>query len=415
MFKKSIIFFVAFSVLASGLNYIVYPLFSRILEPSEYVSITTSLSLFTQISAFLSSILAITIGLSKSEKGGDTNNKIELLQSFLFKLFSTLAVIFLIASPILMASAHIPVWFAFPIAIMMLFSIPLMVISGYLNGKNQMIKLGIVTAISASSQFIIGLSTAAISKSGLATMLSMSIAQIITLIIIYRVFSKDKLPGIVKPIMRPLRASKGMGNLLVYTAFASIAIMAVSLIQIVDLFLLQQVAGTDTKFYTDIYVVSRIVFFAGMIFIWPFLGEINLDHHHVNRKPFLKVISYFTIITLSAIGLFYFFGDTLAHLLFGADYSLSLIQHISILSVLYKFLMLIITAVVLYFVVLRSYIAIWLALALTAMIFVYAELLNKAEVTMATTLVGLNVIAALFAIISVALLFRMPTRQTNRR
>lgn len=414
MLKKSILLFVVFSVMASALNYIVYPLFSRILAPSEYVDITTSLSLFTQISAFLSSILAITIGLSKSEQGGDTNKKIELLQSFLFKLFATLAVLFLLASPILMTMAHIPVWFAFPIAIMMLLSVPLMVISGYLNGKNQMIKLGIVTVISASSQFIIGLTTAVISKSGLATMLSMSIAQIVTLAIIYRVFSRDHLPGIVKPIKSPLRATKGMGNLLTYTAFTSLAIMAISLVQIVDLFILQDLTNADTKFYTDIYVVSRIVFFAGMIFIWPFLGEINIDHHRVNRRPFIKVTGFFTIIALSAIGLLYFFGDQLAHILFGANYSLPLIQNIGILSVTYKFLMLITTAVVLYFVVLRSYIAVWLALALSAMIFIYAELLDKTT-TIATTLVDLNIIAALFAIISIALLLRMPTKQPRSR
>jgi O-antigen/teichoic acid export membrane protein len=415
MLKKSVLLFVVFSVLASALNYIVYPLFSRILEPSEYVNITTSLSLFTQISAFLSSILAITIGLSKSEQGGNTNKKIELLQSFLFKLFATLAVLFLIASPVLMTMAHIPVWFAFPIAIMMLLSVPLMVISGYLNGKNQMIKLGIVTVISASSQFIIGLTAATVSKSGLITMLSMAIAQIVTLAVIYNVFSKDHLPGIVKPIKSPLKATKGMGNLLIYTALTSIAIMSISLVQIVDLFVLQGLTVADTKFYTDIYVVSRVVFFAGMIFIWPFLGEINLDHHHVNRKPFVKVTGYFAIITLAAIGLLYFFGDSLVRLLFGATYSLSLIQDIGILSVLYKFLMLIITAVVLYFVVLRSYIAVWLSFALSAMIFAYAELINKAESTMAAALVGLNVIAILFAIVSIVLLLRMPANKPDRR
>jgi hypothetical protein len=49
------------------------------------------------------------------------------------------------------------------------------------------------------------------------------------------------------------------------------------------------------------------------------------------------------------------------------------------------------------------------------MIFAYAELINKAESTMAAALVGLNVIAILFAIVSIVLLLRMPANKPDRR
>lgn len=396
------------------MNYIIYPLFSRILGPDEYVNITVSLSLFTQVSAFLSSILAITIGLSKSENNKHTNEKIELLQSFLFKLFFALAVLFLIFSPIIMDKMHAPVLFALPISIMMLLSIPVLVISGYLNGKNQMIKLGFVTVISAGSQFLIGLGAALLSHDGLITMLSMTIAQVITLIIVYTVFSKDHLPGISKPLKTPLRMGrdKKMGKLIVYTALTSVAIMAISLVQIVDLFILQSLTHANVKFYTDIYVVSRIVFFAGMIFIWPFLGEVSLDHHHFNRKPFIKVVGYFTGITLVAVLALYFFGDKLAYGLFGAPYDLHVIREVGILSVLYKFLLLVITAIILYFVVLRSYIAVWFSLAASAIVFVFAELTSK-DSSITNVLIGLNSIAIVVAIIGVVLLLRIPIQTKN--
>lgn len=411
MIKKSILLFVILSVIASGLNYIVYPLFSRILAPEEYVNITISLSLFTQVSAFLSSILAITIGLSKSEHADNANAKINQLQAFLFKFFLVLAVIFLALSPIIMERVNTPPLFAIPISLMMLLSIPLLVISGYLNGKNQMVKLGLVTVISASSQFTVGLIAAAVSHNGLITMLSMALAQIITLILIYTIFSKDHLPGI-RASLQSTSSPKHIRPLVIYAAATSIAIMAISLVQIADLFVIQQLQTADMKFYADIYVVSRVVFFGGMIFIWPFLGEISIDHHHVNRKPFIKVVSYFTVITLTAIVALYFFGTELAHLLFGANYDLQLIREIGILSVIYKFLLLIITAVVLYFVVLRNYTAVWFSALVSGVVILFMELIHK-SLSISAVLGWLTLIAGGLTLMAVALLLMMPIRKSH--
>lgn len=402
------------SIVASGLNYIIYPLFSRILGSGEYVDITISLSLFTQASTFLSSILAITIGLSKNERkdAGETNQKIELLQAFLFKLFLALSLLFLLFSPILAEQLHISALFAIPISLMMLLAIPIQIISGYLNGKNQMAKLGFVVLISAGSQFSIGLVASLLSHSALLTMLSMTIAQLVSLGLIYTIFSKDHLPVITRTLRTPLSTirDKDFRKLLLYTGYSSLAIMAVGLIQIIDLFILQNLENVDMKFYADIYVISRVVFFAGMIFIWPFLGEMRVDHHHHNRKPFGKVLLSFGAITLLAVIGLYFAGDLLMNLLFSVHYGLPLVRDIGILSVLYKFFLLVITATVLYFIVLRSYIAIWFAAITSGAIYLFSLIVSKHS-DMLSVLIWLNIIAGLAAAIGVAmLLFKTSVR-----
>lgn len=412
--KKIIIIFVFLSVMASAMNYIAYPLFGRILSPSEYVSITIALSLFTQMSTFLSSITAITIGLSKSDPDNNTNDKIELLQASLFKLFLVLSVVFLLVSPIIMSKVNAPTLFAIPISLMMLFSIPIQVISGYFNGKNQMIKLGFVALISASSQFIIGITTSLISHNGLITMFSMTAAQVITLIIIYIVFSKSKLPAIFKSLTTPMHAIKEnhMGALVTYTLLASIAIMVISLVQIADLFIIQSLNQNDARFYTDIYVISRIVFFAGMIFIWPFLGEISLHHHRLNHKPFLKLLGYFTLITLGAIIALYFFGDKFTSILFGSNYSLQQVRIVGVMSVLYKYLLLIITAVILYFVVMRRYIIVWISLSICIAIFIFSRFISSSS-NITNIITGLDIIAGIVAGTSVVLLLYIPVRKMD--
>lgn len=415
MTKKSLLIFVALSVLASGLNYLIYPLFSRILAPSEYIHITVALSLFTQVSTFLSSILAITIGLSKDGNNKDTAKTIELLQAFLFKLFLILAVAFLLLSPFIMNSIKTPLLFAIPITIMMLLSIPILIISGYLNGKNKMTKLGIVTAISATSQFTIGLGVSLITHNGLTTMFSMVIAQIVTVILVYTIFSKEKLPGIIVSLKTPLSAmrTKQMGKLILYTILTSLAIMAISLVQVIDLFVSQNLKQVDMKFYADIYVISRVVFFGGMIFIWPFLGEVSTDHHHLNRRPFYKLVGYFTIIAAAAVVALFLFGDKLTQLLFGASYGIPAIAIVGALSVTFKLFILVITAVILYFVVLRSFKAIWLSLITTVAIYLFTQLLDK-QATIQTALIGLNVLAFLAAIAGVILILTSRTSKSTQ-
>lgn len=412
--KKSILIFIVLSTLASAVNYATYPLLGRILPASEYISITISLSLLTQITTFLSSIVAITIGLSKSSNLDDTNDKVQILQSSLFKLFLILNIFFLLLSPLFMGYIHTPLVFALPISLMMIVSVPIAIVSGFLNGKGLMAKLGVMTVISASFQFTGGAITAYITHSGFLSLLIMALTQAGSIALIYMIFSKDKLPKIFNALRQPHLAHQRayISRLLIYTLCASLAIMAMNLVQIADLLIVQTLRNSDIKFYTDIYVISRIVFFAGMIFIWPFLGEINIDEHKPNRKPFVKVAIVFTAITLcSTIGL-YFFGSFIARLLFGVDYSLQTIQNIGLLSILYKFFFLIVTAATLYFVVLRRYMAVWLALGISGLIFIYASLVDR-DMSTYGVLISLNYIAGLAAIISIILVLFLPVKNNQ--
>jgi hypothetical protein len=312
-----------------------------------------------------------------------------------------------------MQKINTPAIFALPISLMMLVSIPIAVISGYLNGKGLMTKLGIVAVISASLQFLCGAIIGLATKNGLIVMLFMTLAQIITIAIIYKLFTNDNLPQINKILKAPVdKNQQYIKKLLSYTLFASIAIMLINLVQIADLLIIKSLHGNDIKFYTDIYVISRVVFFAGMIFTWPFLSEISIDSHYLNRKPFAKAVAYFSVISLGAILTLYLFGSSIASALFGADYGIDMIRTTGILSVLFKLFFLIITAVILYFVVLRSYIAIWLSVLITGSILLYSELVSN-HTSINSVLTSLDWISGLVAALSICLLVFRPIRQNK--
>ncbi|MEO8911695.1 MAG: hypothetical protein ABI303_01825 [Candidatus Saccharimonas sp.] len=385
---------------------------SRVLPSYEYVDITVALSLFTQISTFLSSIIAITVGISKRESP-NTKEKIQALQSFLFKAFLVLATVFLVLSPFITKGAHIPAAFVLPIVLMMLFSIPVTVISGYLNGINAMAKLGLVALISASSQFVIALIVAILTQSGLLSMLAMTIAQMITIFIIYRLFSSLDLPNIGSSLK--WAGSRLISRkLMIYTALAAASIMLVSVAQIADLLILRNMKTTDIKFYTDIYVVSRIVFFAGMILIWPFLGQINISSLDKNTRPFLKLIGSFAAIGLVAIGGLLVGGGALTDLLFGSGYSLHLLQAIGTLSIIFKITMLIVTAATLYFIVMHRYIVVLVAFITSASLVTYGALVNQSLST-TQVLIQINIIGALIAATLVVLIIFEASSKNNTK
>lgn len=402
--KKATVVFVLFSIVASGLNYCIYPLLGRILPSAQYIDITVALSLFTQVSTFLSSIIALTIGMSK-HLTPEKNSKVVLLQALLLRVFAVLATIFLIISPFVMAAINTPLIYAFPIVIMMLFSIPITVVSGYLNGKNLMVKLGGVTLISAVFQFITALAVASLTHSGTATMFSLTLAQIISIGVIYYIYRSDDLPSIGASVIVPKEAfrTKSAKRLMLYMVAVSISIMLISLVQVFDLFIVKTLSGVNIKLYTDVYIVSRAVFFGGMIFIWPFLGEVTLGAHSENFRSMIKVLSYFTAIALGAIAIIASMGPVIFHVLFGVDYSPPDYLFISVLSVLFKFFMLIITASILYFIVRRQNTAIYLSAGIVVAFFIFATI-AKSALNIEFTLIWLNSIAFIGSIACVIII-----------
>ena len=405
--KKTLIIFVILSVAASAINYLAYPLLGRILPASQYIDITVSLSFLTQITTFLSSIIAITIGLTK-DGTGNGKKTIEALQSVLFKLFLVLIVIIAALSPFIFKAISVPVLFLIPIIFMMLVSLPITIVSGYLNGKQLLIKLGFVAVISAGLQLTLGLVSAQIFQSGIVTVSSMAIAQILAITVIYYIFRKESLPsplGIFSLKQTDVLKQPAFKKLVYYTAFASCAIMLVSLTQVLDLVVINAQTEGGSKFYTDIYIISRIVFFAGMIFIWPFLGSIDLENSKNNIKPALKLLGLFLLIAVGMIVGLFLFGSLIIYLLLGVTYAQDMIFTIGTLSIIFKFLLLVVTAITLYYMVLRSPVAIVYSVLISSALFAYAALHGK-DFSTQEILIHMVTIAGIGAIVGIGILIR---------
>ena len=296
----------------------------------------------------------------------------------------------------------------------MLFSIPTSVISGFFNGKNRLVKLGYVTVLVAVFQFVCTILVGFTTRNGVAALNAMAVGQFLSIGVIYVLFKKEGLPSIITPLTTKTPAkTESMRSLVTYTALCSLAIMLINILQIADLLLIKGHGSADIRLYADLYVISRVVFFAGTVFIWPFLGMIDIYNHTRNTKPLLKLFGIFGLITIGAIGGLLLFGPQITKLLFGSSYTAVQIRHIGILSIVYKFIFLTLTSLTLYFIVIRSYIAVVIPFLLGAAVATYS-IFAPTGATIVSTLNALCLIGILALGLYVAL-FRHAQREHNPR
>lgn len=398
--KRSTLYFIVFSTIASALNYAIYPVLARILSTSGFVQITVSLALLTQMSSFTLSLVALTIGLSKNT---EENPKIliEKLQTMLIHIFIVILLIFLLFSPILLSKLHIPLKMLLPICIMLALSIPMSIITGYLNGLGRLTKLGLVILMSAVFQFILTAVVGSVTSNGTAALNAMALGSFLAIITTYVLYKSENLPHLNSFFRHGLSIyrSKNIRSLVKYTALASLATLVVNILLIFDLLVINYL-HPNSKLYADIYVISRIVFFSGMLFVWPFLSNVDTNNPRKNIRLFYKLSGVFIAISLVAMVAMTLFSQQVTHYLLGSNYeSTNELKTLAILAVIYKFLYLMITALILYFIVLRSYWAAWLAAILIVATLVALFITDRAS--------NMSIVASLNVAATVSLAFGM--------
>lgn len=403
MGKKTLYLFIFYSFLASAVNYLSYPSLARLLPSDQYINITVSLSLLTQIGTFMSALTAVTIGLSK-QKDDNQGIMIDKLQSSLLQIFSILGISFLFISPVLMNIIGTPKEYALPITLMLIVSVPITIMSGYLNGKQQMKRLGLVALLTSLFQFSAGVISAALIHNGFITMLLMGLAQIFAIGLIYIIFRDPNLPVVGRDSLKLQKYSKPLRKILFYIILAAISVMILNLLQIIDLIIIKNLKGDLAKFYTDIYVISRIVFFMGVIFIWPYLGEISMRSSRVSNMAFSKFITITLALGMLSIIILNYFGELFAYILFGETYTDFPLHDVLALSVLYKLFFLIISCASLFFIVHRSNKVLYLT-AGTILIIGLAIYIAE-DNNMLSILISLTSASFILAVIASAMVFR---------
>lgn len=354
--KRSTLVFIFLSGIASFFNYAVYPVLSRVLSTEQFVEVTVALALFTQLSSFMLAIVALTIGLSKQSSDKESRVVVEKLQAILAHVFILLIGLFIVSSPIFIHKIRLPVSLLFPIGLMLVLSLVMSIVSGYLNGKQKLVRLGFILALSSMLQFIACIWVGIATQDGVLALYAMSLASLLSVFGVYIFGRNDNLPSPSSVFLHKLSLYKdpGIRNLLVYTICAAVAALVINVLIIIDLLVISN-RQADSVLYTDMYVISRIVFFAGMLLVWPFLSHLDIKKFNNNIRPFVKLVTLFVSLSIGAAAVMFVYGQQVLSFLLGSSYNQENLATLALLSIGYKLIYLVVTTLCLIFIVVRSY------------------------------------------------------------
>ena len=296
---------------------------------------------------------------------------------------------------------------------MLVFSIPISTISGFFNGKQMLMKLGSVAAISASLQFLLGVGIGLLTSNGVFTVLAMSAGQILSVLLLYLVYKSDSLPhmGAIITHTRSDFLHPAIKKIVIFTIYSSLGVLLINILQIADLLLIQRVNPAERE-YVDIYIISRAVFFAGTIFVWPFIGTVRPNDRAFNFQRFKKLLLILSGLTLLAVALTVSFGREIVELLLGVSYQQSVFSGIAVLSILYKFFYVVLFAFILYFIVMLDRLSFYIPVVLSAITYAFYYLVgNDASTT--KLLGGLTLIAVIGVFACSLLAYARSPRKDN--
>lgn len=314
-YTRSVIY-AALSICAAALSYIIYPFLIHLLPREVFGDIGASLALTNQLASLFLAFNIVSLYLSKKYR--DSHQRLEHLQKDIVRIFLLFSVLLVAMSPILHDILNFGNYRSFiAVLLLLLLTVPSVIWIGYLQGKEEMARVGIYTFLVAAFKFIFAITLAAIFRSDVA-LFGIVMGQLAGLIIL------AKLPGARTPSLRSLFSApnahyKPSKQLFSYLLGAVIACGIMSFAQNADILyakaLLQPyTAGT----YVAISSLSSVVFHISILLVWIALSGINLKNPSNNWWLAKKTLALISVIFTGIFATFFFSEHLILRYLVGS-------------------------------------------------------------------------------------------------
>lgn len=397
-FRSSV--FVTLSLIGAVINYLLYPVLSRIFNLSQFGDYVTIVALSTQLMGLLLAFSVISIALVKRYGEDEAHAKAQTIQKVLLWLFLGLSLLVLVLTPFLQHLLKIEHAASFLILVLiMLLAVPSNIWMGFLQGHKEQVRVGIFTAATAALKFvwILGL---AVPFGVIGGLWGFFIGSALGLVVVYY------LPGKPVPrfntLLRPLQSTevtflkehKG------YIIQAVIVVAGIVFLQNYDLnrakaLFSPSVAGV----YGGISVFSNALYYVAFLLIWVLLPEFNTKVAAINKRILTTAYRLIALLTVVVIAGGLALGNTLLPIVLGHNFAhqgttlvVASLYQISLVSVaLYAF----------YLLVLRKRRSLWLVGAILICCLLIPLHFTSSPLAMVTSL-WLSVLAGtgIYALIS---------------
>jgi O-antigen/teichoic acid export membrane protein len=284
LFKKpfirhNVIFFIG-STTVSILNYLYYPILSRLLKPPDFGEVQTLVSIFTQITIFLSVLGLVTVNVVTNARDDKKRNEIVLE---LEKLALIISIFALIIAAILILPIQRFLNFASPLPIMVTFlalliGVPITFRAAFLRGKQDFASVSISSIVAALSKLALSTGFVYLGLRTFGAITGLVFSQIIALIytgLKARAAGLDHLTKLKPafPDLKLIAPELRYALLVLAVSLSTTVIFSIDVIAAKHFFPPQE-AGL----YAGISTIARIIYYiAGPVFI-VMLSFVKLDN-----------------------------------------------------------------------------------------------------------------------------------------
>lgn len=298
--------YAALSLLGAAMSYAIYPALIRILPREVFGDIATSLALASQLTTIFLAFNIVSLYVSK--KYQNSKEQLEHLQKEIVKIFVLFSIVIFIMSPALKQVLHFGSYTTFwSLMALMLLSIPAVIWIGYLQGKEEMARVGIYIACAALFKFLITISLAIIFRSDIA-IVGIVLGQLIGIIVL------AKLPGEQTPSLLTLFESSKRkiydATLNKYLIIVVVSCILLSFAQNADiLFGKALLDSTFSGTFVAVSSLSNVVFYTSSLIIWISLSGLSLKNSSKDSRLLLRS-SLVVILIGILVGLFFSIAES---------------------------------------------------------------------------------------------------------
>lgn len=263
-FLRHNVIFLAGAIAVGGFNYLFYPIVGRLLEPSSFGEVQVLISLFLQLTIFLTVLSLVTVNITANYQDKTNRNEVlyELEKIGLFISLALLAGTIIFSEP-LKHFLHFDSSFPFILlAVALVITVPFTFRSSYLRGQHKFGKTSFANLISAAGKLVFSVLFIVAGLGTEGAIIGLVIAQLLAFLYARHQASKSGLLRNASSSRWQLPKFRLVLPELRYSMFVFIGSLAIMVLFSIDVIIVKHFFDAHTAgLYAGIATVARIIFF----------------------------------------------------------------------------------------------------------------------------------------------------------
>lgn len=302
-FKNNLVFFLG-SASVGALNYLYYPVVGRLMPPSAFGEVQTLISLFLQLTIFLSVLSLVAVNLIANSKRAGAHGVVTELQMAAFWVSVLLLALTVVMSGLLKEALQFDsVWPFILLAIALVAAVPFTFQTAYLRGKEWFGAVSIANLLVAGGKIVLSVLFVIVGFGTNGAIGGLIAAQLIGLLYAY-----GKLKTRIGNVLSSLRNHWWPDMQLVlgelkHVGYALIGSLAVMLLLSLDVIIVKYFFDAHTAgLYAGVATVARIIFFLTASIAQVLLPAVKIDASpKINQSLLVKSVLILSSLSLPVL------------------------------------------------------------------------------------------------------------------